>query len=80
MGFPLSSAVSGPDDAVRFIADRIADRSDYVKIMVEDRRFPGARPLSAATIAAVVAAAHEAGLLTVAHVVSPDTLRTAVLC
>jgi imidazolonepropionase-like amidohydrolase len=78
MGFPPSTAVSGPGDAPRFIADRVADRSDYIKIIVEDPRFPGARPLSAATIAAVVTAAHEAGLMTVAHVVSADTLRTAV--
>jgi imidazolonepropionase-like amidohydrolase len=78
MGFPPSTAVSGPGDAARFIADRVADGSDYIKIIVEDARFPGARPLSAATIAAVVTAAHEAGLTTVAHVVSADTLRVAV--
>jgi imidazolonepropionase-like amidohydrolase len=79
MGFPPSTAVSGPDDAARFIADRIADQSEYIKIMVEVPKFPGAKPLSAATIAAVVAAAHEAGLTTVAHVVSADTLRTAIV-
>jgi imidazolonepropionase-like amidohydrolase len=78
MGFPPSTAVSGPADAPRFIADRIADQSAYIKIIVEDPRFPGARPLAAATIAALVTAAHEAGLTTVAHVVSADTLRTAV--
>lgn len=78
MGFPPTTAVSGPGDAGRFIADRVAERSDYIKIIVEDPRFPGARPLSAATIAALVTAAHEAGLTTVAHVVSADTLRIAV--
>jgi imidazolonepropionase-like amidohydrolase len=79
MGFPPSTAVSGPGDAARFVADRVADQSAYIKIMVEDPKFPGAKPLSAATIAAVVTAAHEAGLTTVAHVVSADTLRTAVV-
>jgi len=78
MGFPPSTGVSGPGDATRFIADRVAEQSDYIKIMVEDPRFPGAKPLSAATIAAVVTAAHDAGLTTVAHVVSADTLRTAI--
>ncbi len=79
MGFPPSTAVAGPDDATRFIADRIADQSEYIKIMVEDPKFPGAKPLSAATIAAVVTAAHEVGLTTVAHVVSADTMRTAII-
>lgn len=78
MGFPPWTAVSGPRDAPRFIADRVADESDYVKIMVEDPKFPGAKPLSAESIAALVTAAHEAGLSTVAHVVSADTMRTAV--
>jgi imidazolonepropionase-like amidohydrolase len=78
MGFPPSTAVSGPQDAARFIADRVADGSDYIKIIVEDPKFPGAKPLSAESIAAVVAAAHSAGLTTVAHVVSADTLRTAI--
>jgi imidazolonepropionase-like amidohydrolase len=78
MGFPPSTAVSGPGDAARFIADRIAEQSEYIKIIVEDPRFPGAKPLSAATIAALAAAARDAGLTTVAHVVSADTLRTAI--
>ena len=78
MGFPPSTAVSGPEDAPRFIADRVADGSDYIKIIVEDPRFPGAKPLRAESIAAVVAAAHSAGLITVAHVVSADTMRTAI--
>lgn len=78
MGMPASSGVSGPDDASRFVAERVAEGSDYIKIIVEDPSFPGTKPLQPDTIAALVTAAHEVGLLTVAHVVSPDTLRTAV--
>ncbi|GAA2362995.1 amidohydrolase family protein [Dactylosporangium salmoneum] len=78
MGFPASTAVTGPGDAERFVADRVADGSDYVKIIVEDPRIPKARPLAADTVAAVVAAAHAAGLRTVAHVVSAGTLHLAV--
>ncbi|WP_433040860.1 amidohydrolase family protein [Dactylosporangium sp. CS-033363] len=78
MGHPASSAVSGPDDAARFVADRVADGSDHIKIIVEDPRFPGAKPLSEATVAAIATAARAAGLVSVAHVVSPGTLRTAL--
>lgn len=78
MGMPASTGVIGPADAGRFIADRRADGSDLIKIIIEDPRFPGARPLSTDTIAALVAAAHEAGYLTVAHIVSTSTLRSAL--
>lgn len=78
MGHPASTGVAGPDDAPRFVADRIAEHSDYLKILIEDPHMPGAKPLSGDTIASLVAAAHAAGLLAVAHVVSTATLRTAL--
>ncbi|MDI1460803.1 amidohydrolase family protein [Catellatospora sp. KI3] len=78
MGFPASTGVTGPGDAARFVADRVAERSDYLKIIVEDPKIPGSKPLPADTVAALVTAAHAAGLCTVAHVVSIDTLRTAL--
>lgn len=78
MGFPPETGVSGPADAPAFIADRVAERSDYIKIIVEDPKFPGAKPLAPESIAAIVVAAHAAGLITVAHVVSAGTMRTAV--
>jgi imidazolonepropionase-like amidohydrolase len=78
MGHPGSTGVAGPHDAARFVADRLAEHSDYVKILIEDPHMPGAKPLSDDTVAALVAAAHAAGLLTVAHVVSVATMRTAL--
>ena len=78
MGHPPSTGVSGPDDAPRFVADRVDEQSDYVKILLEDPHVPGAKPLPDDTVAALVVAAHEAGLLTVAHVVSAATMRTAL--
>ncbi len=78
MGHPASTGVSGPDDAPRFVADRIAEHSDYLKILIEDPHIPGAKPLPDDTVAALVAAAHAAGLLTVAHIVSAATMRTAL--
>src|SRR5277367_6172011 len=78
MGFSVSTTVTGPEDAARFVAERVAEGSDYIKILVEDPKIPGTRALGAETVAALVAAAHEAGLTTVAHVVSADTMTTAV--
>lgn len=79
MGHPASTGVAGPGDAPRFVADRVAEHSDYLKILIEDPHIPGAKPLPEDTVAALVTAAHAAGLLTVAHVVSAATMRTALI-
>jgi imidazolonepropionase-like amidohydrolase len=55
--------VTGPDDAKRFVADRVAEGSDYIKIVVGS---PFADH-DQATVDALVAAAHEHGKLVVAH-------------
>ena len=78
MGNPASTGVTGPDDAPRFVADRVAEHSDYLKILIEDPHIPGAKPLADDTVAALVTAARAAGLLTIAHVVSAATMRTAL--
>jgi imidazolonepropionase-like amidohydrolase len=55
--------VTGPGDAKRFVAERIAEGADYIKIIVGS-------PLAdhdQATVDALVAAAHEQGQLVVAH-------------
>jgi imidazolonepropionase-like amidohydrolase len=77
MGFPADSAVQGPDDAVRFVADRVRDQSDYIKIIVEDPRMPGTAALSPETITALVVAAHAAGLLVIAHAVTSTAMNFA---
>lgn len=78
MGMPPSSGVTGPEDGRRFVAERKAEGSDVIKILIEDPKFPGAKPLSTETVAAIVAAAHDEGFLTIAHVVSASTLRSAL--
>lgn len=70
MGFPSESGVSGPDDAERYLAWRVAAGSDLIKIIVEDPDSTDVPALSPETLAALVAAAHERDLLTVAHVVT----------
>ena len=49
MGMPPSSAVTGPADASRFVADRVAEGADYIKIIVEDPRRMGPAALDVAT-------------------------------
>ncbi|GAC1428101.1 MAG: amidohydrolase family protein [Ktedonobacteraceae bacterium] len=68
MGFPASSAVTGPADAGRFVADRVSEGADYIKVIVEDPHRMGSAALDVATIAALVEAAHTAGLKIIAHV------------
>lgn len=68
MGMPASSAVTGPADAARFVAERVSEGADYIKVIVEDPRRMGDAALNVATIAALVEAAHQAGLKTIAHV------------
>jgi imidazolonepropionase-like amidohydrolase len=68
MGFPASSAVTGPTDAARFVAERVSEGADYIKIIVEDPQRMGPAALDIPTIAALVEAAHQAGLKTIAHV------------
>ncbi len=68
MGMPASSAVTGPADASRFVADRVSEGADYIKIIVEDPVRMGSAALDVATIAALVEGAHQAGLKAIAHV------------
>lgn len=77
MGFPASSVVTGPDDANRFVADRVAEGADYIKVIVEDPQRMGSAAFDVATIAALVRAAHQAGLKVIAHVTTLAALTNA---
>ena len=68
MGMPISSAVTGPADAGRFVGERVSEGADYIKIIVEDPNRMGSAALDVATIAALVEAAHKAKLKAIAHV------------
>ncbi|NMO90451.1 amidohydrolase family protein [Actinomycetospora sp. TBRC 11914] len=59
--------LSGPQDAERFVADRVREGSDYLKVFVENAADVTRPTLSAETVAAVCAAARSRGLTTVAH-------------
>ncbi|HEV2634615.1 MAG TPA: amidohydrolase family protein [Actinocrinis sp.] len=77
MGFDRSTAVDGPEDADRFVADRVQDGCDFIKLIVEDPKMPGTAALTPESIAALVAAGHRAGLKVVAHVVTTAAAKLA---
>ncbi|OXM69467.1 amidohydrolase [Amycolatopsis vastitatis] len=62
--------VSGPRDAERFVADRVAEGAAHLKVLYDDGT-GGPMPmpsLDVPTIAALTGAAHRAGLVVAAHV------------
>ncbi|MFB6555603.1 amidohydrolase family protein [Streptomyces sp. NPDC056405] len=59
--FPADAVLTGPDQASRFVRARIAEGSDYIKIIIDE---PGLAP---ETIEAVTTAAHFFGKLVMAH-------------
>jgi len=74
--YPAIPTLTAPGQAERFVADRIAEGSDYLKVI---SGIGGVWPsLDAATIAAVVAAAHSNGLIVVGHVSSVAGLEEVV--
>jgi len=68
-GLPIPT-ITGPDEAQEFVAARIIEGSDYIKIVYDDGRSMG-RPfatISKETMAAVVRAAHQRGKLAIVHI------------
>lgn len=74
-GVPIAT-ISGPEQAQDFVAARVAEGSDYIKIVYDDGEVYGLRfpTISRETLAAVVQAAHARQKLAVAHV---STVRAA---
>lgn len=62
-GFPTPTLTT-PEEAAQFIADRVAAKVDYVKIIVE----PWKKTLSPKTVAALIEEAHKADKLAVVHI------------
>jgi imidazolonepropionase-like amidohydrolase len=78
-GFSIPT-LTRPDEAQAWVDARIAEGSDYIKIVIEDgkvlgRNFPTLDP---ATVAALVAAAHRRGKLAVVHITTLAAARAAI--
>src|SRR5579864_968382 len=78
-GIPIPT-ISSPDEAQAFVDARIAEGSDYIKIIYDDGKVYGTTipTLSKETMAAVVAAAHKRGKMAVAHIGSLQGARDAI--
>ena len=63
-GRPAEMLVSNPTEATQFVADRVAEGSDYIKVIAD---IPGP---DQSTLNALVAAAHNHGKLVIAHAVT----------
>jgi imidazolonepropionase-like amidohydrolase len=73
--FPGLPAVAGPGGAAAFVAARVAEGSDYLKVYLEDPAWHVDGGLSAGTVRALVAAAHAHGILAIAHADSASMAR-----
>ena len=71
-GMPAEAILTDPDQATGFVARRVADGSDYIKVVIEGDL------LDQATIDAVILEGKAHGKLTVAHASSVDAYRRAV--
>ncbi|HUB38357.1 MAG TPA: amidohydrolase family protein [Streptosporangiaceae bacterium] len=65
--------IGAPGDAERFVTERFAEGSDFLKILID---LPGPSP-DRATVNALVAAAHEFGRFVVAHALSYEAAEVA---
>ena len=64
---PGLPTVGGPQDAAAFVAAQAAHGAAYLKVYLEDSAWYGSPAMSAATVRALVMAAHDRGMLAVAH-------------
>ncbi|GGP77536.1 amidohydrolase family protein [Saccharothrix coeruleofusca] len=74
--FPPEATVTDPEAARRWVADRVAEGSDHIKLLVEPPT-PG-EPDRLAVLAALAAAARQLGRRTVAHAVTSGAVDLAL--
>ena len=72
-----ASSVKDPEAAEMFVASRVADGCDYIK-MIADPPYDAPRGLDVPTMKALVDRAHEYDLLTIAHAITPPGMTGAL--
>lgn len=75
-GWPPEGSVPDPEAAHLFVAHRVAEGVDYIK-MLADPSGPSTRGIDQSSLNMLVATAKQYGLLTVAHAMSPPGLKMA---
>src|SRR5262249_49321351 len=83
MGGPPFPTLTGPQEAQAFVDARIAEGSDYIKIIYDDLRLllgadRAVPKLSAATFRALVDAAHKRGNLATVHITTEQQARDVI--
>jgi len=81
MGGPPFPTLTAPSEADAFVAARVAEGSDFLKIIVDDlawMREQKVPTLDEATVAALVTAAHARGRIAVAHIGDERSARAAI--
>jgi imidazolonepropionase-like amidohydrolase len=70
IAFPPFPYVTGPEDAKQFVADRVAEGADHLKLIYDDGSVHGMKlpTLDEASVLALTREAHDHGLIVVAHV------------
>lgn len=80
-GLPIPT-ITSPDQAQAFVDARLAEGSDYIKVIYDDALEYGAPKaiptLDKQTLAAVIAAAHQRGKIAVVHIGSLQQARDAI--
>jgi imidazolonepropionase-like amidohydrolase len=78
-GFEIPT-IARPDQAEKFVADRLAEGSDYIKIVYDDGKEIGLPwpTVDRSTLGAVIRAAHSHKKLAVVHVLARDFARQAI--
>ena len=80
-GMTAPTTASTPSEARAFVAARITDGADYIKIMIEEGTVlqePGLPQPQQSTIEAAVQAAHAVGKLAIAHTLTAEAAEQAV--
>ncbi|MDP4510379.1 amidohydrolase family protein [Nonomuraea turcica] len=77
---PPFPTLTAPEQAEAFVAERLAEGSDYLKILLDDGSTVGmpTPTMPNETLHALVAAAHDRGRITVAHALTAESARLAV--
>ncbi|MGP3965765.1 amidohydrolase family protein [Nonomuraea sp. 3N208] len=77
---PPFPTLTTPEQAEAFVAERLAEGSDYLKILLDDGSTVGmpTPTMPNETLHALVAAAHDRGRITVAHALTAESARLAV--
>ena len=80
MGGPTFPTLTAPAEADAFVAARVAEGSDFLKIIYDDVEYLGRQlpTLDEATVAALVTAAHARGRIAVAHIGNERYARSAI--